>query len=151
LYTSIKKLSLLKDSIDNFIANRAANQKANKNLENEEDTYIETIPGHPLVNNAEGQLEYEFDHLRIQDPSQDNMVPMGPFVPDEEEYIVGFPVDDDLVPPPPEILVNRDDYEPAIEDASSGDSCDEDVPDYDETTESDRQPTPSNWQRNGSR
>jgi hypothetical protein len=53
-----------------------------------------------------------------------------PFVPYEVEYIAWFPVDDDLVPPPPEILVNRDVYDPATQDASSWDSCDEDIPDY---------------------
>jgi hypothetical protein len=104
LQSSIKMLSLLQDSIDNFITNRAANRKANKNQENEEDDSVETIPPHPRVINTEGQLEYEFDHLRIDDPAQDNIVPMEPFVPDEEEYIAGFPVDDDLVPPPPEII-----------------------------------------------
>jgi hypothetical protein len=62
---------------------------------------------------------------------------MEPFVPDKEEYIAGFPLDDDLVPPPPEILVNGEVYDPASEDAGSGDSCDEDIPDYDETTKSD--------------
>jgi hypothetical protein len=108
LLSSIKNLSLLQDSIDNFIANRAANRKAHKNKENEEDASVETLPSHSPVTNPEGQLEYEFDHLRIQDPAQDNTVPMESFVPDEEEYIAGFPIDDDLVPPPPEILVNID-------------------------------------------
>jgi hypothetical protein len=57
---------------------------------------------------VEGQLEYEFDDPpHIQDPAEDNEVPMVPFVPDEEEYIAGFPVDDDHVPPLPKILINR--------------------------------------------
>jgi hypothetical protein len=89
-------------------------------------------------------LEYEFeDPLRIHDPAEDNEVPMEPFVPDEEECIAGFPVDDDLVPPLPEILINRDIYNPTTLDAGSGDSCDKDVPEYDETTESDLQPPPA--------
>jgi hypothetical protein len=124
LQSSKEKLSLLQDSTDNFIANRAANRKATKNQE-EEDSSDETIPTQSLLTNAEGQLEYEFDHLRIQNPAQDNLVPMEPFVPDEEEYIAGFPLDDDLVPPPPEILVHRDIYDPNTHDAGSGNSCDE--------------------------
>jgi hypothetical protein len=130
LQSSIKKLSLLQDSTDNLIANRAPNRKAHKNQE-EEETSDETIPTQPLITNTEGQLEYEFDHLRIQDHAQDNIVPMEPFVPDEEEYIEGLPVDDELVPPPPGILVNRDIYDHDTHDAGSGDFCDGDVPEYD--------------------
>jgi hypothetical protein len=38
-------------------------------------------------------LEYEFDDpLRIQDPAEDNEVPMEPFAPDEEEFIARFSV-----------------------------------------------------------
>jgi hypothetical protein len=84
------------------MANRAPNRKAKIDLDNEEDISPETTLGQPVVNNAEGQLEYEFDDpICIQDPAEDNEVPMEPFVPDEEEYIAGFLVDDDLVPPLP--------------------------------------------------
>jgi hypothetical protein len=41
---------------------------------------------------------------------------MEPFEPDAEEYIARFPVDDDLVLPPPEKLVHRDVYDPATQD-----------------------------------
>jgi hypothetical protein len=34
-----------------------------------------------VVSNAEGQLEYEFDDpLHIQDPAEDNVVPVEPFL-----------------------------------------------------------------------
>jgi hypothetical protein len=133
-------------SIDNFIANRAANRKAMNDLDIEEDTSFETIPVQKMVNNAEGLLEYEFDDpLRIQDPVEDNVVPVAPFVPDhdKEEHIAGFLVDDDLIPPQPLLIQNRDIYDPAKQDKGSGDSCDEDVPKYDETTKSDLQPPPA--------
>jgi hypothetical protein len=94
-----------------------------------------------VVSSAEGQLEYEFDApLHIHDPAEGNVVLVEPFVPDEEEYIAGFLVDDDLIPPQPIVIENRDIYDPATQDEGSGDSCDEDVPEYDETTESDLQP-----------
>jgi hypothetical protein len=43
----------------------------------------------------------------------------------------------------PEILVDRHIYDPATQDEGSGDSCDEDVPEYDETNESDSKPPPT--------
>jgi hypothetical protein len=56
LQSSIKKLSLLQDSIDNFIAKRVPNRKAMNDPDIEEDTSFEATPVQKLVKNAEGQL-----------------------------------------------------------------------------------------------
>jgi hypothetical protein len=151
LLQSSIELSLLQNSIDNFIANRAAERKARIDLLNEDGTSLKTTPVQPVVSNAQGQLEYEFDApSQIQYPAEVNVVPREPFDPDKEEFIAGFPIDDDLISPKPILGVKRDIYDPATQNEGSGDSCDEDLPEYDETPESDLpHPSPDHPTING--
>jgi hypothetical protein len=59
-------------------------------------------------------LEYEFDApLHFQDLAEVNVVSGAKFVPDEEEYIAGFPIYDDLIPPEPIAVEKRDMCDPA--------------------------------------
>jgi hypothetical protein len=117
LQSSIRKPSLLKDSIDNFIANRAAERRAWIDLHNEEEISFKTTPIQPVVSNAEGQLGYEFDApSHIQDHAEVNVVLGEPFVPGKEEFIAGFPIDDDLISPKPIMVENRDTYDPPTPD-----------------------------------
>jgi hypothetical protein len=103
-----------------------------------------------VVSNAKGQLEYESDApSQIQDPAKVNVVPREPFQPDKEEFIGGFSIDDDLLSIKPIMGVNKDIYDPATQDKGSGDSCDEYVPEYDETPQSNLPPPSPNPPRNG--
>jgi hypothetical protein len=48
------------------------------------------------------------------------------------------------------VVIDRDLYDPVTQDEGSGDSCDEDEPEYDETTESDlTPPSPSRPKKTG--